>query len=53
MYYEELDEKTARYWPEPGNKEALQILFEPFCHHVIRRINKTIEANREVLNGNS
>ena len=38
-----LDVKTvysnhrARYWPEPGNKEALSIPLAPGCHHVIKR----------------
>lgn len=27
----------ARYWPEPGNSEALSIPFGPGCHHTIRR----------------
>lgn len=28
----------ARYWPEPGDQNALSIPFGPGCHHVIRRI---------------
>jgi hypothetical protein len=32
------DNHRARYWPEPGNKDALQIPFAPWCHHVIRRV---------------
>lgn len=28
----------ARYWPEPGNPDALSIPFGPGCHHVIRRV---------------
>jgi len=27
----------ARYWPEPGNKEALSIPLAPGCPHIIRR----------------
>jgi hypothetical protein len=37
------DNHRARYWPEPGNKDALQIPFAPWCHHIIRRV-----ANRSV-----
>jgi hypothetical protein len=36
------DIHRARYWPEPGNKDALSVPFEPWCHHVIR----TIKAKR-------
>jgi hypothetical protein len=32
------DNLRARYWPEPGNKDALSVPFEPWCHHVIRRV---------------
>ena len=32
------DNHRARYWPEPGNKDALSVPFEPWCHHVIRTI---------------
>lgn len=28
----------ARYWPEPGNPEAMSIPFGPGCHHTIRRV---------------
>lgn len=28
----------ARYWPEPGNPEAMSIPFSPGCHHTIRRM---------------
>jgi hypothetical protein len=30
----------ARYWPEPGNPDALSIPFNPGCHHTIRRVTK-------------
>ena len=30
----------ARYWPEPGNPNALSIPFGPGCHHVIRRFQE-------------
>lgn len=28
----------ARYWPEPGNPDAVCIPFGPGCHHTIRRL---------------
>jgi hypothetical protein len=28
----------ARYWPEPGNRNAMSIPFGPGCHHSIRRV---------------
>ena len=28
----------AHYWPEPGRHDVLSIPFNPFCHHLIRRI---------------
>jgi len=28
----------ARYWPPPGNPEALSIPVGPYCHHTIRRV---------------
>ena len=31
----------ARYWPLPGNQNALSIPVGPNCHHTIRRIKKT------------
>lgn len=27
----------VRYWPEPGDQNALSIPYSPGCHHVIRR----------------
>lgn len=30
----------AKYWPEPGNPDAISIPFGPGCHHTIRRIRK-------------
>jgi hypothetical protein len=35
------DGHRARYWPEPGNPQALSIPFGPGCHHTIRRISNT------------
>lgn len=32
------DNHRARYWPEPGNKDAFSIPFGPSCHHVIKRV---------------
>jgi len=32
------DNHRARYWPEPGNKDAFSIPFSPSCHHVIKRV---------------
>jgi hypothetical protein len=32
------DNHRARYWPLPGNPDALSVPFGPFCHHVIRRM---------------
>jgi hypothetical protein len=32
------DNHRARYWPEPGNKDAIQVPFAPWCHHVIQRV---------------
>ena len=32
------DNHRVRYWPEPGNKEALSIPLAPGCPHVIKRI---------------
>jgi hypothetical protein len=29
----------ARYWPEPGNRNALSIPIGPSCHHTIRRVD--------------
>lgn len=31
------DGHRARYWPQPGNPEALSIPVGPNCHHTIRR----------------
>lgn len=31
------DNHRARYWPEPGNKDALSIPLAPGCHHIIKR----------------
>ncbi len=28
----------ARYWPEPGDPDAVSIPFQPGCHHTIRRV---------------
>lgn len=28
----------AKYWPEPGNPDAMSIPFGPGCHHTIRRV---------------
>lgn len=28
----------ARYWPTPGNPNAISIPFTPGCHHTIRRV---------------
>jgi hypothetical protein len=28
----------ARYWPKPGNPNAVSIPFTPGCHHTIRRV---------------
>lgn len=28
----------ARYWPKPGNPNAISIPFTPGCHHTIRRV---------------
>jgi hypothetical protein len=32
------DNLRARSWPQPGNKDALQVPFGVWCHHVIRRV---------------
>ena len=32
------DNHRVRYWPEPGNKEALSIPLAPGCPHVIKRV---------------
>lgn len=32
------DGHRARYWPEPGDRNAFSIPFGSGCHHVIRRI---------------
>jgi hypothetical protein len=32
------DGHRARYWPEPGNPQAMSIPFGPGCHHTIRRV---------------
>jgi hypothetical protein len=32
------DGHRARYWPEPGNPQAMSIPFGPGCHHTIRRL---------------
>jgi hypothetical protein len=28
----------AKYWPKPGNPDAISIPFTPGCHHTIRRV---------------
>lgn len=32
------DGHRARYWPSPGNKNALSIPVGPYCHHTIKRV---------------
>jgi hypothetical protein len=32
------DGHRARYWPEPGDPDAISIPFGPGCHHTIRRM---------------
>lgn len=32
------DGHRARYWPEPGNPQAISIPYGPGCHHTIRRL---------------
>jgi hypothetical protein len=34
------DNLRIRYWPQPGDKDALQVPFGVWCHHVIRRVNR-------------
>jgi hypothetical protein len=31
------DNHRARYWPEPGDREAFSIPVGPGCHHMIKR----------------